>query len=395
VQHTDNIPWVLWALALFFLCLGFTARIDIPLALLAATSIFAFSQEPDLPGWQQLARQHWPVTFFLVVAAITTATSGDWRHSLGVQPQLLPALLVYSVIAQFVNTPHRQRFVILTLLASGLLTVTLMITGIDTAGTPDPLEKIRMLGNALFIVPNDILMLSLIAPLTLTLLRERQPSYRILIGFFLLLSLFASTLMGSRQAVLVLLSGIAIFCTLIRPRWFVPALIIAALTGLLVDWLLGWPLLDKIRFFSRTYVWHAGWLMFIDSPLVGQGPGQFKDLYYPYLEKAGYILADLPDRRNMPWAHNLYLEQLAERGILGLVALLCLLFTALKRSWVCLRTATAGQEQIWLASGLAAALLALCLAGVAEATLSRLWVTVMGLTLVSLCTTLRPSSQNL
>lgn len=386
-------PPVLWAMGLFFLCLGFTAPIDIPLALFAVTAAVAFNQQGNTSGWLELAKNHWPLAFFLTVAIVTTLFSVDLRHSLGVQPQLLPAVLSYCVIARFITTPERQQFFCAALLASGMLTVSIMLLGVCSTAIDDPLERIKLLGNALFIVPNDILMLSVIAPLTLTLAWNGGICLRLLVGVYLLLTLLASAIISSRQSVLIFLLGQSAFFALMKPRWFVPIFVAGAASGALVDWLLGWPLANKILMFPRTYVWHTAWIMFMDQPWHGQGPGMFKDLYFPFLEKAGYVVAELGDRRNMPWAHSLYLEQLAERGILGLVALLALLTTAMKKAWDYTIGRTKHPSNPGLGAGLLGSLLSLVIAGIAEATLSRLWVTVILLSLVGLCTTLRQGPQ--
>lgn len=392
ITDVRTIPPVLWALAFFFLCLGFRTAVDLPLALLAIATVFALQQEQTAPGWRAFLQQHGAVTVFVTVAILSTLVSRDWRHSLGVQPQLLPALLAYTVICKFGNTPERIRFILLSLLCSGLLTVLLILAGTHASTSDDPLERIKLLGNALFIVPNDILMLSVIAPLALSLHASAGLLVRVMVGIYAVLALFAGVAIGSRQATVMCLAGMAIFFTLVKPRWFLPAIAGVSCAGLLIDWLLGWPLLDKIRFFSRAYVWHAGWLMFLEHPLLGQGPGLFRDLYFPFLEKAGYVVADLPDRRNMPWAHNLYLEQLAERGLAGLVALICLLATACRQAWRSLQAADTAPARC-VAAGLLAALGTLMLAGIAEATLTRLWVMVLLLSLAGLCQANRQTVQ--
>lgn len=68
---------------------------------------------------------------------------------------------------------------------------------------------------------------------------------------------------------------------------------------------------------TRLPLWMAAWSMFLDAPWLGQGPGAFSILYPQYL--ATLTLPDwvVMDPRHMPWAHNLYLELLAERGSIG------------------------------------------------------------------------------
>lgn len=378
----SRIPPVLWALALFLACLGFRARFDLPLAVLAGVAAWSFGQHPQRP-LPQLVRDHWPVALFLAVAALVTATSVDPRHSLGVQPQLLPALLSYAVITAFALQPAAVRFVASSLLAAGLLTALLMLATVGQARLEDPSSYVKTLGNALLIVPNDVLMLAVIVPLALGLAWAGGQANRLLVVLYLLLALVAGVLLQSRQTVLAWGVGVLVLVTLMRPRWVIPVLVVGTVLGLVADYLLGWPLARKIFLFPRLYVWHTAWVMFLDSPWLGQGPGMFKDLYYPFLEKAGYVLAELGDRRTMPWAHCLYLEQLAERGVVGLLALLALLGRAFLDAGQAYRQASSEGARA-LAAGVLAALGGLAFSGIAEATLSRLWVTVLLFTLAGL-----------
>ncbi len=390
---------MLWALAFFFLGLGFTARVDVPLAVLAVASALAFGEMESQP-WRRLWRQHAPLLLFLAVAALTTATSRDSLHSLQVQPQLLPALLCYVVIVMFATSLAARQFICMALLCSGLLTAVLMLVSASRIAADDSLAQVKMMGNALLIVPNDVLMLSVIAPLAVGVAWTGHLWLRLLAALYVVLALLAGAMVGSRQAVLVLILGLVILAAVQRPRWVIPVLLSALAAGVMVDGLMGWRLAGKIAMFPRTYVWHTAWVMFLDRPWLGQGPGMFRDLYTVFLPKAGYVLSALEDHRNMPWAHSLYLEQLAERGAGGLLVLLLLLGTALVRVRRLLLAAVAPQERS-LSAGILAALLALMASGIAEASLSRLWVTVLMLLLVGLaaagssCTSLRHGSQNI
>ena len=116
--------------------------------------------------------------------------------------------------------------------------------------------------------------------------------------------------------------------------------------------------------------------MFLDRPWTGQGPGVFGDIYFAFLAKAGYVLDAISDRRPMLWAHNLYLEQLAERGIGGLLSLLGLLCVSMFYAWRAWRQSPADSVLRSLAAGIFVAVLMLATSGIAEASLSRLWVSV-------------------
>jgi O-antigen ligase len=65
--------------------------------------------------------------------------------------------------------------------------------------------------------------------------------------------------------------------------------------------------------------WLVAWQMFKESPLLGKGVHTFGEFYLPYLERIELPAYITPEVAYIPWAHNLYLETLAERGLLGAV----------------------------------------------------------------------------
>jgi O-antigen ligase len=94
--------------------------------------------------------------------------------------------------------------------------------------------------------------------------------------------------------------------------------------------------------------------MFMDAPLLGHG------------------LHTFVDDSKIPWAHSLYLQILAEQGIVGLLALLLLLSYATAAAWNAARSPV--RDQRILAAGALGALAGFCLASVFELALLREWV---------------------
>jgi len=77
---------------------------------------------------------------------------------------------------------------------------------------------------------------------------------------------------------------------------------------------------------SRIPLWIAAWILFMKCPFVGHGPGIFLLKYKEILEEY-HLLSELlaVDQRLMPWAHNLYLESLAETGIISFIFFMSLI----------------------------------------------------------------------
>ena len=330
-----------------------------------------------------LLRYHWALLLFLFAALCATVFSVDCRQSMHVQLSLLPGLIAYVVITTFADTKNRLRIASFALSIIVFFTVVYIAPQVIATRMDNPVAQLKLLGNALFVAPNDILVFSVVAPLALGATWASSWWLRALTAVYLLLMLVISVNMQSRQAVLLLLLGLVIVIALMRPRWAIPALLAGCAFCVVIDGLLDWHLIHKIFLFPRTYVWHAAWTMFTDSPLTGQGPGLFKDIYFTFLAKAGYVLGDLSDRRGMLWAHSLYLEQLAERGILGFIALLSVLGVSIYKVG-CLLRGTVSESMRSMLAGVFSALVVFAIAGVAETTLSRIWVTVFLLVLSAL-----------
>jgi len=80
----------------------------------------------------------------------------------------------------------------------------------------------------------------------------------------------------------------------------------------------------------RRYVENAAaWHTFVDHPIFGVGPGQFAEYYsQAYGNRVGLI-----EQTKKYRGHNLYLETLAETGLVGFVSLIAIFFVILHGLW--------------------------------------------------------------
>lgn len=76
---------------------------------------------------------------------------------------------------------------------------------------------------------------------------------------------------------------------------------------------------DEFTTASRLMIFSAAWIMFLSSPLIGVGYGNFRELYASIIPGPGGIVD----------SHNLYLQLLSETGILGLIAFLAVVIAML------------------------------------------------------------------
>lgn len=372
VKKFKQYPLVLWALALYLCSLGFNLKYDIPLAIFAIfamVSMFTISNADYQFTFSQMLKRHWPVLVFLIVTAIVTLASRDVKHSVLVQVQLLPALLIYLCLVLSVDTDKQRLFIIVTLVLAALVAeLSFMAQVLYLSEIPDRLEKMWAIKSPLFIAPNDVLFFSVLAPLAACLVISEGRWARVLGVAYLLLTLIVTVYMQSRQAVGVYLGSLCLMALLWRPAIGAMVIIGGAFLVLVVDWFTGKGLLSKLVYlFPRRYVWEAAWQMFLDRPWFGHGPGMFKEFYVEYVEKAGYVFADVEDRRPMRWAHSLYLEQLAERGLAGFFALMFMMASGIAASTRLLK------EKGLYGQGLLACWVAYGVAGIAETSLLRIW----------------------
>src|SRR5262249_2331764 len=82
---------------------------------------------------------------------------------------------------------------------------------------------------------------------------------------------------------------------------------------------------------SRLGHWMVAAQMWAESPWVGKGPFTFVDHYLRYLDRMTLPFGVPKEQRYIPWPHSLYLEQLAERGVIGAAAFALPMIVAWRR----------------------------------------------------------------
>jgi O-antigen ligase len=252
----------------------------------------------------------------------------------------------------------------------------------QAGGRPPSAPMVLAVGSPILLVPNDAALLAVLAPLSLATLSQRPRSVGgLMAALALLLSAGAIVLLQSRTALLTMVAALVVAAVLLygrRQRAVTLACGLAPLTlALLVDGAGGFPLVAKLGRqwerggHGRWPLWQAAWAMFLDAPWWGHGPHTFVQLYRSYLHQL-----DLPTSSLViPWAHNLYLEVLAERGIIGFIALAVLLVHGLVAAWR-LQAAATGEARR-LGVGALAGLIGLCGAAAVELTFLRQWVVIV------------------
>jgi O-antigen ligase len=309
---------------------------------------------------------------------LSTLVSEDIGRSMRLSAPLLPSLLLFVLVADHLEDLRHIRLLYLACSVVALVLAVLVLWAAAWHGHGGAGLRALIspgLGAPILVVPNDLTFLAIVAPLSLVLFyREPRGGLAIVAAASTVLSLGAICTSESRTAALTLLIGLVATVVLVEPRRRllsglagVFALICVGLvanallfpesqviTRLARDWTLS----------GRTEFWSTAWTMFQEAPLFGKGPHTFGVFH------------------RIPWPHSLYLEVLAEQGLIGLLALGCLVVCGLLGAWKAQRTGTA--EARLLGAGALAGLIGFWSAGAVELSLLREWVVTALFTLLGI-----------
>ena len=365
---------------------------DLPLFALAVCAFLSIVFNPGNTPTSRPALL-FPVMFFVVSVGASTFVSINATWSLFLSASLLPACLIYFLVAgQFNSFRHVRMLFVSFSTVSFAISVFLIIQALRNLDG-NPTNWISDFASPILVVPNDIAILAVISPLSIALLCcERDSLIRAMAVTSVLLSAVAISLFQSRTGILTMVVSTTVSIWFIRPRFGIICGALVVSFGFLIDGLLGFPMLAKFEqgiSNSRLPLWLAAWDMFLDAPLLGHGPHTYGlllqsyvyDLNLPNWEPLANLVRPWPENYVVPWPHNLFLEVFAEQGVVGLVALSALLAGALRLGWR-LRNSTQGDVRVY-GIAVTSALLGFCFAGILELTFMRLWVTIAMFSLVA------------
>ena len=99
---------------------------------------------------------------------------------------------------------------------------------------------------------------------------------------------------------------------------------------------------ERIREFDsngtgRVELWTVAWRMSEDHPLIGVGVNNFQSESVDYVRQPGQLESVNLISEQPHVVHNIYLQQLAETGAIGLALLIFVLFAALRTTWKAVR----------------------------------------------------------
>ncbi len=304
------------------LCLALPLHPGVFLGLIAASTLLLLAQPALADGPHLKTLAAW--TSFVVATLVSAVFAADWQRAMLVSLSLAPALALGFLLATRLTVSNLQHIGSVLTLTGMLLSLNLLRIALLEKGTT-PANWLELSGYMHLSVPNDLLILVFLLVFTINLLYFYRDSraHLLLVSIAFAFQFLTLVIYQSRGGLILATTAVILTSVLRKHGWqsLIPA---AALLFFLAEGLSGFALTQKLLATStlsaRVPLWMAAWSMFLDAPWLGQGPGAFSLLYPQYL--AAITLPDwvVMDPRHMPWAHNLYLELLAERGLIGLGA---------------------------------------------------------------------------
>ena len=329
-----------------------------------------------------------PVGFFLLVHVVTIFTSGHRDLSMGLSVFMPVVAMVFIVLQRTLIT----RGAIDRLFGClGLVAVLIAVDGAMqvvfnwsplTMRPSAPLDRI----SASLPHPNDLVVVPILLPFAFEWLRARGWRWLVggvvLIGPAVVVALLASK---SRNAWLTMAGVLFVWTLLVLGwRWALGAMLgLGAIAlGMYAMDIRGVRARagDFLRLGSdgRVGLWLVALAMFRESPWLGKGVFTFGEYYKPswYSMRVRFPAGYTPEAVIIPWAHNLVLELLSERGVIGLASFVWMVGASVAAVWRKLKDPRVAAALTSLAGFLGASML--------DLTLMKDWVALMLFLLLAL-----------
>jgi hypothetical protein len=331
---------------------------------------------------------------FLAASVVSILGSDSVPRAVRVSISLLLQLLLFHAIATRFRRQDVDRLVWALIGFGAALSCVLLLTALEHPGL-SPTRWMETAGLPFFSVPNDLLITLVLAPFPLLVFLESQfTTAKLMAGISLVASFAAMIVYRSRTGVaLFVILCFGLVLTRARISWRSAFWLLTGGVGLflLVDAATGFALLQKFAqldsLSTRIPLWAAAWKMFLTAPWFGHGPGTFSILYEGYqnsIHFPDWVLV-LPTVHS-PWAHSLYLEVLAERGLIGLLCFVGVIFAAGR---MLKSVGTLSKDGLWM--GLTLSLALIMFGGLSEFSLLRYWFSQVLLVILGMAVALNTS----
>ncbi|UJA19987.1 hypothetical protein HJD18_07020 [Thermoleophilia bacterium SCSIO 60948] len=260
------------------------------------------------------------------------------------------AALLMVIVVGVVNSERHARWVAVAFVVGAALSV---IAGL-VPGAVAPVEGLEAgrfsgsFGDPNYLAAGLVPALAIAAALYAS---ERSPALRAMLVATSMVLLVATIATGSRGGLLAIAAALIVALVLLpraRARIAVAAIAAIALAGAWIT-ISSPETIDRVRSFDtntgREDLWVVAWRVAEDNPGVGVGVNNFREVSPDYVRQPGSLERSDLIIREPTLVHNVYLQQFAETGIVGLVLLLALVVAVLAATFSAARSfARRGRE---------------------------------------------------
>jgi len=322
----------------------------------------------------------WPIALLALMAPINVWASVSPDVTLEAIYRLLTGIALYYVIVNWVNSTDRLPWLAWGTIVTGFLLALVALVGVKWSAEGELFRGFVLFYDRLpLLVPDSVnpnvmagaLVVLFPCALALLLFGGWQSSWpqRVLIIAGAVLMLGVLILTQSRGGWMGLAISLIII-TLLRWRWGKWLILVIAAAGIVViRWLGVVPVLNVLMLNNtlggldtRLEVWSRALYMIEDFPITGIGMGLFEEV-------AGLLYPFFTVSREVPHAHNLFLQVAVDMGVPGLIAWLAIWMLAILGAWQVYRygCSTSNRTLAGLGVGLLCSQIALAVHGTVDA----------------------------
>jgi len=275
------------------------------------TLSIAWAQQPGLAG---TAAAYWWLAAFAFLITLTTLTNArDFRF-------VALAFVVGAVVSVIIGLATGS-------IAASINTITqTALQGRFTGGGGDPNEQAAAFVPALFLI------IGLIG-----VYRRRAARIALIVAFGLIAVGFLAT---QSRGGLVALAVATLAALFLAPRYRKRILGLSLIVGVAAVAVVATNPGALTRIVDlgggssgRSDLWRVGWEVFTGHPVVGVGAANFTVVESHYVLRPGSI-SHIQYLTDVPYlVSNTYLQQLAESGVIGLIAYLAVVWGCLRSTW--------------------------------------------------------------
>ena len=381
-------------ICLFFVSLlfGYNFIYSVMTLIIGSALVLYYWKEADREA-RILGRHDVALAWFIVSLIVSSLRQGNIYSNIAVYSSFVLGFVLYILITRFITELEELVAIVFSISIVAVFVSVSIIYGYYFV-EKEPSLLVGLIPVRLLVVPNDVLLNSILSPLFIGLLLSSTPvMHKFLAGAIGVITIMTFVLLRSRSGLLAAAFGVTIFFVVFDVRKILWLIFTCIVGFLIIDQLEGGLLWNKLLLFNkfdcdpRLPLWYSSFNIWLKEPFFGGGLTHFLDNYRTYLSDPTLPSCSLVDDRITPWPHNLMLETLVNQGLFGAFPLVWLYFSCVGSLLsICRHCETNAKP---LAAGLLGCFAAFGVGALIELSFMRFWVVIVFITLTGLSSALQ------